>query len=139
MLVHMCLPVWRELKPLERSSIGICLVIVHMCLPVWRELKPSYLSPKQRSPCGVHMCLPVWRELKQICSRKNAGAQNTYVHMCLPVWRELKLEDLGFSNSADTKCSHVPSRLEGIETTTTLLRSVSGRALFTCAFPFGGN
>ena len=72
----------------DRKNLWLVLTSVHMCLPVWRELKPVY-SLADMVTVNVHMCLPVWRELKRgVCAGVCASG---FVHMCLPVWRELKL------------------------------------------------
>ena len=87
-----------------------------MCLPVWRELKLTvHLVTQLTFFEHVHMCLPVWRELKRLRSIVPV-IRARGVHMCLPVWRELKRPDTPRYYPRKHQGSHVPSRLEGIET-----------------------
>ena len=60
--VHICLPVWRELKLEKNLSISFNLNLVHICLPVWRELKRKMGDIGFHPGNPVHICLPVWRE-----------------------------------------------------------------------------
>ena len=90
-------------------------VRVYMCLPVWRELKPIYSRYSIRLPKFVYMCLPVWRELK--LWERVRDIRRIQVYMCLPVWRELKLNFITqMFVDVSVRRLHVPSRLEGIET-----------------------
>ena len=133
----------------SHGPTGCKIGAVHMCLPVWRELKlwsnSSFWNPVSTFTCAFpfegnwnSLCrLPWWRwDLSFTCafpfegnwnqlSPSSPSSPSLNVHMCLPVWRELKHFRFR-SNCAALPCSHVPSRLKGIETRP---RSVMGTEL----------
>ena len=107
-----------ETKTMLRiSSFNISLV--HMCLPVRRELKHSLIAGKRDSAIwGSHV--PSRSEGIETHIMDEAFQCPFKVHMCLPVRRELKLNiypifDFWVSGSP------VPSRSEGIETPQVIL------------------
>ena len=134
-----CSHVPSRLEGIETQSICARrrgLGVVHMCLPVWRELKLFGCVSVCLYAGDVHMCLPVWRELKLFfCCVGGVGWVGSHVPS--------RLEGIEtFIGVIATillfLCSHVPSRLEGIETVS-VISSMSASSSFTCAFPFGGN
>ena len=139
--VYMCLPVWREWKlDALHPGAGVPINIVYMCLPVWREWKHTTELASSSKSALVYMCLPVWREWKPRFRQWSSWFQ-IFVYMCLPVWREWKREPLAsLTITLLIRCLHVPSRLEGMETTPpSTAIPYFGFGVSTCAFPFGGN
>ena len=63
MIVYTCLPVRRELKPIN-IPVSINTIAVYTCLPVRRELKLNLYGAGFVKLIFVYTCLPVRRELK---------------------------------------------------------------------------
>ena len=97
----------------ESPLVNCFTLDVHTYLPVWREWKPYFSEFCHCFAPLVHTYLPVWREWK-------------------PIAKTLKVP-VKYG-------SHVPSRLEGMETHIES-KSVASRSvtMFTRTFPFGGN
>ena len=78
------------------------------------------------------MCLPVWRELKHELVSGEIKFSNSLVYMCLPVWRELKPSGVLFARNVIVASLHVPSRLEGVETSSTQPQSENLTLVYMC-------